>query len=158
MIPLDQQDRSLWRNGEIEEGSRILERALARRRAGLFQLQAAISALHAEAASHAETDWQQIVLLYEAMHARSDNPVYLLNRAAALSYAHGADQALDALGAVEAALDGYQPFHAAKADLLRRTGQFEAARQSYRRAIALSGNESERQFLASRMAAIDQST
>jgi RNA polymerase sigma-70 factor (ECF subfamily) len=158
MIPLDQQDRSLWRNGEIEEGSRILERALARGRAGLFQLQAAISALHAEAASHAETDWQQIVLLYEAMHARSDNPVYLLNRAAALSYAHGADQALDALGAVEAALDGYQPFHAAKADLLRRTGQFEAARQSYRRAIALSGNESERQFLASRMAAIDQST
>jgi RNA polymerase sigma-70 factor (ECF subfamily) len=158
MIPLDHQDRSLWRNGEIEEGSRILERALARGRAGLFQLQAAISALHAEAASHAETDWQQIVLLYEAMHARSDNPVYLLNRAAALSYAHGADQALDALGAVEAALDGYQPFHAAKADLLRRTGQFEAARQSYRRAIALSGNESERQFLASRMAAIDQST
>jgi RNA polymerase sigma-70 factor (ECF subfamily) len=69
-----------------------------------------------------------------------------------------ADQALDALGAVEAALDGYQPFHAAKADLLRRTGQFEAARQSYHRAIALSGNESERQFLASRMAAMDQST
>lgn len=158
MIPLDQQDRSLWSSSEIDEGSRTLERALARRRAGLFQLQAAISALHAEATSHADTDWHQIVLLYEAMHARSDNPVYLLNRAAALSYAHGADQALEALGAVEATLGGYQPFHAARADLLRRTGQFEAARQSYRRAIELSGNESERQFLASRMAAMEQST
>lgn len=158
MIPLDQQDRSLWSGSEIDEGSRTLERALARRRAGLFQLQAAISALHAEATSHADTDWHQIVLLYETMHARSDNPVYLLNRAAALSYAHGADQALEALGAVEATLGGYQPFHAARADLLRRTGQFEAARQSYRRAIELSGNESERQFLASRMAAMEQST
>jgi RNA polymerase sigma-70 factor (ECF subfamily) len=102
MIPLDRQDRGRWRKAEIEEGSWILDQALARGRAGLFQLQAAISALHAQAASHTETDWQQIVLLYEAMHARSDNPVHLLNRAAALSYACGADQALDALATFEA--------------------------------------------------------
>lgn len=158
MIPLDRQDRGQWRKAEIEEGCRILDQALERGRAGLFQLQAAISALHAQAASHTDTDWQQIVLLYEAMHAHSGNPVHLLNRAVALSYACGADQALDALATFEAGLEGYQPFHAAKADLLRRTGRFDAARESYHRAIALSGNESERQFLARRIALIEETT
>ncbi|SOE17371.1 RNA polymerase ECF family sigma subunit [Hoeflea halophila] len=156
MVPLDQQNRGLWHREKIEEGSRILDRALERGHPGLFQSQAAISALHAQAASHAETDWQQIVLLYESMHRLADNPVYLLNRAVALSYARSADQALDALAMISSALDGYQPFHAAKADLQRRTGRHEAARQSYRRAIELSGNDSERQFLASRIAALDQ--
>ncbi len=158
MIPLDRQDRGQWRKAEIEEGCRTLDQALERGRAGLFQLQAAISALHAQAASHTDTDWQQIVLLYEAMHAHSGNPVHLLNRAVALSYACGADQALDALATFEAGLEGYQPFHAAKADLLRRTGRFDAARESYHRAIALSGNESERQFLARRIALIEETT
>jgi len=156
MIALDSQDRSLWNRDEIARGCALLDQALERARPGLFQLQAAVSALHAQAASHAETDWQQIVLLYESMHRLAGNPVYLLNRAVALSYACGADPALDALGPVSAALDGYQPFHAARADLLRRTGELDAARQSYQRAIELSGNESERQFLASRIAAMDE--
>ena len=157
MIALDQQDRSKWHSGEIAEGSALLDRALKRGRPGLFQLQAAISALHAQAPSHAETGWPEIVQLYGAMHALSANPVYLLNRAVALSYAAGADVALSALELVEAELTDYQPFHAARADFLRRMERIEAARLSYQRAIELSGNDSERQFLLSRMATMDGS-
>jgi len=151
MIALDQQDRSRWHQGDIEQGCRLLDHALGRGQPGLFQLQAAISALHAQAPSHDATDWRQIVLLYDAMHAIAQNPVYLLNRAVALSYMTGAEAALAALDTVETALADYQPFHAARADFLRRLGQIDAARVSYRRAIELSGNESERYFLQARM-------
>ncbi|OCW56802.1 RNA polymerase sigma factor [Hoeflea olei] len=151
LIPLDRQDRGLWAPERIEEGRQLLDRALARARPGPFQIQAAIAALHAEAPNHACTDWRQIVLLYEALHGLAGNPVYLLNRAVALSFAAGPEQALAALGAIEAELDDYQPFHAARADFLRRAGRHEEAGQSYRRAIALSANDSERQFLAERL-------
>ncbi|MEM5473316.1 RNA polymerase sigma factor [Hoeflea sp. AS60] len=156
MISLDQQDRSKWHRGEIAEGCAMLDKALQRSCPGLFQLQAAISALHAQAPTAEDTGWAEIVLLYDAMHARSANPVYLLNRAVALSYANGLDAALGALKPIEAELDGYQPFHAAKADFLRRMDRTEAARQTYQRAIELSQNESERHFLMSRMASMDQ--
>lgn len=155
MIALDQQNRSQWHRGEIEEGCALLDKALRRGRPGLFQLQAAVSALHAQAITPEDTGWPEIVRLYDAMHALSANPVYLLNRAVALSYASGPDAALSALDPIEGDLDGYQPFHAAKADFLRRTDRCDAARQSYQRAIELSGNESERQFLMSRMAAME---
>ena len=154
MIALDAQDRSLWNRDEIAEASDLLDRALKRARPGLFQLQAAVSALHAQAPSHAKTGWAEIVLLYEAMHCLSANPVYLLNRAVALSYAAGAEDALLALTELEAALSGYQPFHAAKADFLRRMNRFDAARLSYQCAIDLSDNESEKTFLQSRMASL----
>ena len=155
MIALEHQDRSLWNRQEIAEGLALLDAALARGRSGVFQLQAAISALHAQAPSHAATGWREIVLLYEGLHRLAPNAVYLLNRAVALSYASNAEDALAALAPLEDGFADYQPFHAAKADFLRRTGRLDAARQSYRRAIALSANESERQFLETRLAALD---
>ncbi len=155
LIALECQDRGLWRASEISEGCALLDRALKRGRAGQFQIQAAISALHAQASDHAKTDWAQIVLLYDAMHKLSANTVYLLNRAVALSYSVGAQKALAALEPIESDLSGYQPFHAAKADFLRRTDQFAEARLSYQRAISLSANESERQFLRSRMTTME---
>lgn len=154
MIALDSQDRSLWNRDEIAEGCTLLDQALKRARPGLFQLQAAVSALHAQAPSHTETGWSEIVLLYEAMHRLSSNPVYLLNRAVALSYAAGADAALTALTELEAELSGYQPFHAAKADFQRRLDRPEAARISYQRAVDLSNNESEKAFLHGRMVSL----
>lgn len=155
IISLDQQDRSLWHRARIVEGQRLLDQALARRQTGPFQLQAAISALHADAPDHQSTDWRQIMLLYDALYGLVRNPVYLLNRAVALSYANGAEQALEALCALEADLDAYQPFHAARADFLRRADRPNDARLSYLRAIELSGNESDRQFLSGRLQAID---
>ncbi len=154
MVALDEQNRSLWNQDEIVEGCALLDHALRRARPGLFQLQAAVSALHAQASSHTETGWAEIVLLYEAMHRLSANPVYLLNRAVALSYATGADEALAALTEVEDNLSDYQPFHAAKADFQRRTNRLDAARLSYQHAIDLSHNESDRAFLHSRLEAI----
>ena len=156
MIALEHQDRAKWNRQEIAEGCALLDSALARGMGGVFHLQAAISALHAQAPSHAATGWREIVLLYEGLHRLTPNPVYLLNRAVALSYASGAEEALAALAPLEAELGAYQPFHAAKADFLRRTARIGAARQSYQRAIALSANESERRFLESRLAALDQ--
>lgn len=156
MIALDCQDRSQWNSDEISEGCSLLDRAFARGQPGLFQLQAAISALHAQSSSHAETGWQEIVMLYDTMHALSPNPVYLLNRAVALSYCSGEKAALSALDGIEADLADYQPFHAAKADFLRRNGRIEAARSCYQRAVELSANESERQFLLSRMTLTDE--
>lgn len=154
MIALDNQDRSLWNRDEIARGCALLDQALERACPGLFQLQAAISALHAQAASHVDTGWSEIALLYGAMHRLSPNPVYLLNRAVAVSYAAGADEAWAALSALEAELCDYQPFHAAKADFQRRMDRPEAARLSYQRAIELSNNESEKAFLQSRMASL----
>lgn len=154
MVALDNQDRSLWHRGKIAEGCALLDHALKRGRPGLFQLQAAVSALHAQAPNHSETGWAEIILLYEAMHRLSANPVYLLNRAVALSYVAGAEDALTALTDVETELCDYQPFHAARADFQRRMNRLEAARLSYQRAIDLSHNESERAFLHSRLASM----
>jgi RNA polymerase sigma-70 factor, ECF subfamily len=151
LIPLERQDRTLWDHALINEATPLLERALRRRRPGVYQLQAAISAIHAEAPSHSETRWNEIVLIYDGMHALSANPVYLLNRAVALSFAEGPQIALDALSAINGPLDGYQPLHAANADFLRRLGRNEEARHAYTRAIALSSNDNERAFLQSRM-------
>lgn len=152
LIPLERQDRTLWDQALIAEATALLMRALHRHRPGVYQLQAAISAVHAEAPSHAETRWHEIVLLYDGMHALSANPVYLLNRAVALSYAETPQRALDALAALATPLNAYQPFHAANADFLRRLGRHAEARDAYVRAIALSSNASEREFLESRLA------
>ncbi|WP_420408994.1 RNA polymerase sigma factor [Hoeflea sp.] len=154
IIPLDRQDRSLWNRVEIAEGQQMLDLALARRQTGPFQLQAAISALHADAPDHQSTDWRQIVLLYDALYNLMRNPVFLLNRAVALSFAEGPVTALEALCPIETELDAYQPFHAARADFLRRACRHDEARLSYLRAIELSANESDRRFLSGRMQAI----
>ncbi|MEQ8737796.1 MAG: sigma factor, partial [Hoeflea sp.] len=155
IIALDRQDRSLWNRMEIAEGQALLDQALSRKQPVPLQLQAAITALLADAPDHQSTDWRQIVLLYDARYGFVQNPVFLLNRAVALSFATGPEQALEALCTIETELDAYQPFHTARADFLRRADRSIDARQSYLRAIELSGNESDRLFLSGRMQEIE---
>jgi RNA polymerase sigma-70 factor, ECF subfamily len=150
IVPLEFQNRGLWDVAMIAEGTALLGEALNRRNAGPYQLQAAVSAVHSEENSYDETRWHEIVLLYDGLHALSANPVYLLNRAVALSYEYGPDKALAALEPIETLLGTYQPFHAAKADFLRRAGRVDLAQEAYEVAIKLSQNESERAFLAGR--------
>jgi RNA polymerase sigma-70 factor (ECF subfamily) len=155
-IPLSEQDRGTWDPTQIREGRALVARALDRRRAGPYQIQAAISALHAEAVSHESTDWSQIVLLYETLQGFTSNPVIALNRAVALSYAEGPALGLQALLPLAQALASYRGYHAAEADLRRRLGQEEAARQAYERAIAAKGNAVDRAFLQERLATLGQ--
>jgi RNA polymerase sigma-70 factor, ECF subfamily len=138
----------------IGEGIALLENALRRGRPGIYQLQAAISAVHSEAGSHGQTRWREIVQLYDRLHAMSANPVYLVNRAAALSFADGPVAGLEALLPLEPEFEAYQPYFAAKADMLRRAGTAQEAKAAYQRAIALSRNASERAFLRERSAGL----
>ena len=126
---------------------------LRRDQPGPFQIQAAIAAVHADAATADDTDWSQIVALYDHLYALRPNAVVALNRAVAVAELHGPDDGLAALDALDvAALEDYQPYHAARADLLTRAGQRAAARAAYDRAIALSTNPTERAFLAQQRA------
>lgn len=153
LVTLDEQDRSLWDRGEIGEGLGLVEAALRQGRAGPYQLQAAIAAVHAEARIAEETDWRQIAFLYCELAWIDPNPVVLLNRAVAIGMSEGLQQGLtliDALGG----LDHYYLFHAARADLLRRLGSHRAAAQAYRRALALTANGAERAYLERRLAAL----
>lgn len=150
-IALEDQDRLLWDHNMIAEGINLLDKALQRGKPGIYQTQAAINALHASAASHADTDWHQIVLLYNHLHERTDNVVFLLNGAVALSWHSGPQDGLGALALIVPQLTDYQPFHAAKADMLRRCGEVEKARDSYMTAIEMSGNQGEKAFLTARM-------
>ncbi len=153
LITLERQDRALWDRELIAAGARLLDGALARGRPGPYQIQAAISALHAQAPSTGQTDWRQITLLYGQLHALQPSPVVRLNAAVALSFAEGAEAALLALAELErdGALAYYQPFHAAHADTLRRAGRKSAAARAYRQALALTRNAAERRFLEGRL-------
>lgn len=151
LLTLDEQDRSLWDVARIAEGVKLVERALRMRRPGPYQLQAAISAVHAEAPSPSETDWRQIVALYSELVRRSPTPVVKLNRAVAVAMVDGPEAGLELLPAIEPELDGYRLFHAARADLLRRAGDAASARVSYERAIELSENARERRYLLRRL-------
>jgi len=151
IVLLDEQDRRRWDHAQIAEGIAVLERALSRRRAGPYQLQAAIVAVHAEAATAADTDWRQIALLYGRLVEVQPSPVIELNRAVAVAMAEGAAAGLELMAPLAAVLDGYQPFHAARADLLRRLGRRDEARAAYVRAIALTTNDAEREFLGGRL-------
>ncbi len=151
LVPLDEQDRGLWIKSHIAEGRSLVAATLGPHSAGPYLLQAAISALHCEAQSHESTDWAQIVRLYDEMLKRSANPVVSLNRAVALSFAQPAAAGLAALSPLAADLSGYQPFHAARADMLRRAGLIQDSFEAYQRAIALSANDRERAFLQKRM-------
>ncbi len=146
-VSLEHQDRSQWNHPVIAEGVQLIEQALLRGRPGPCQLQAAIAAVHCEASTFASTDWHQIVLIYQALVRLRPNPVFELNRAVALSYATSAAIALKALDAIEGELSAYQPFHAAKADLLARAGDQEDARRAYDRALAITSNAGDRAFL-----------
>jgi RNA polymerase sigma-70 factor (ECF subfamily) len=153
-IALENQDRGLWRRDLIAEGTRLLERALRRGKPGPYQLQAAIAAIHCEAADFAATDWREIVMIYSRLLQIQPNPVFTLNRTVALSYAEGADRALPQLLALEPELSGYQPYHAAKADMLARAEKVQDAGAAFEKAIAMSRHEPERNFLRSRLRAL----
>jgi RNA polymerase sigma-70 factor (ECF subfamily) len=136
----------------IREGLELVEVALRQGRAHPYTIQAAISALHAQAEEFAHTDWTQIVALYDLLIDRHPNPVLWVNRAVALSYAVSPDRALQALDSSGAAqhLVAYQPYHSCRADLLARIGQGDAALAAYDQAIALAQAPEERSFLISR--------
>jgi RNA polymerase sigma-70 factor (ECF subfamily) len=155
LVILEEQDRSQWDRDQIAEGGAILERALRRRRAGPFQIQAAIAACHATAPSTAQTDWPQIVGLYEQLARVAPSPVVDLNHAVALSMAQGPEAALPLVDAIAdtGRLDGYHLLHATRADLLRRCGRIAEADASLRTALDLAPTEAERRLLARRIAA-----
>jgi RNA polymerase sigma-70 factor, ECF subfamily len=151
LVLLEHQDRSRWHREQIQEGVVILKKALARQQPDVYQLQAAISAIHAEAPSHAETDWRQIVALYYVLGTIHPSPVIEVNRAVAVAMAEGAQMGLRILYPLSEEMDDYFPYHAALADLLRRTNQREAAADAYERALALCQNAAERKYLEQRL-------
>jgi RNA polymerase sigma-70 factor (ECF subfamily) len=150
LVLLDKQDRARWDQAKIHEGTAILDEALTLHDPGPYQVQAAISALHAAAPTAEATDWHQIVALYETLATMTPSVVVDVNRAVAVAMAHGVDAGLHMLLRFEDQADGYYPYHAARADLLRRTNQREAAAEAYERALALCGNNAERTYLQRR--------
>jgi RNA polymerase sigma-70 factor, ECF subfamily len=153
LVLLDEQDRTLWNRAQIAEGQALVEQALSSRRFGLYTLQAAIAAVHAEAARAADTDWAQIVGLYDVLLRIDPSPVVELNRAAAVAMRDGPAAGLALIDAilVRGDLADYQLAHSARADLCRRLGRTEEARESYQRALALARQEPERRFLERRL-------
>jgi RNA polymerase sigma-70 factor (ECF subfamily) len=146
LVLLDEQDRSLWDEDQIGQGRRALERALALRMPGPYQLQAAIAALHFDE----ETDWEQIALLYGRLYELSPSPVVALNMAVAVAMAEGPEPGLELVEEVEG-LEAYHLWHSTRADLLRRLGRLEEAEAAYRRALDLAPSEAERDFLRRRL-------
>ena len=153
LVPLDEQDRSLWNREQIADGERVLDRALAMRAPGPYQTQAAIAALHSTATTAADTDWRQIAALYDVLLTQMPTPVVELNAALARGMTDGLTAALERIRAIEesGALAGYHPLAAAKADVSRRLGRRDEAAESYRAALALVTNPAERRFLQRRL-------
>jgi RNA polymerase sigma factor (sigma-70 family) len=147
MVLLPDQDRNLWDHAAIAEGIELLDQAGAMGATGPYQLQAAIAAIHSESKSWEETDWRQIVLLYDALLRLSDSPVVRLNRAVALSHFAGPDVALGEVNDLAISLGDYHLFHSARADLLDRIGERGLAREALRRALELTQNPAERSLL-----------
>ena len=151
LVTLEEQDRSRWNRALIKEGVALVERALASRRFGPYTVQAAIAAVHAEAADAASTDWPQIVALYDVLLGLDGSAVIALNRAVAVAMRDGPESGLALIDGIKE-LDKYHLAHAARADLLRRLGRGKEARDAYQRALALAQQEPERRFLARRLA------
>jgi len=153
LVTLEDQDRTRWDRGAIAEGLRLVDRAAAMRQPGPYLIQAAIAALHARAATPSETDWSEIAALYERLTEFNSSVVIALNHAVALAMSAGLDEGLariDALGE-RRGLVQYYLFHAARADVLRRMGRLPAAVEAYRRALALTKNQIEQDFLRARI-------
>ncbi|HSH43906.1 MAG TPA: RNA polymerase sigma factor [Arenicellales bacterium] len=153
LVMLEDQDRSLWNRELIAEGTALLERALKTRRIGAYCLQAAIAAVHAEAAEPGATDWDQIVGLYDVLVAIEPSPVVELNRAVAVAMRDGPEAGLGIIDTIQerGQLVDYQPLHAARADLYRRLGRTQEARDAYQQALAVTGQEPQRRFLQQRL-------
>jgi RNA polymerase sigma-70 factor, ECF subfamily len=156
LILLDQQDRKRWNRALIEEGAALVRGALTSQRVGPYALQAAIAAVHAEAATPDDTDWREIVGLYDLLLAMTPSPIVALNRAVAVAMRDGPEAGLAALDSLLEGgdLDGYQLAHAARADFCRRLGRHAEARSAYERAIALTAQGPARRFLERRLAAL----
>jgi RNA polymerase sigma-70 factor, ECF subfamily len=151
LVLLEEQDRSLWDAAEIAEGLGLVERALRHGRVGQYALQAAIAAEHARAPVARSTNWRAIVVLYGALAEVAHSPVVELNRAVAVAMADGPERGLELMQQLAAELDGYQHFHSARADLLRRLDRLDEAAAAYRRAAELTANPAERAFLERRL-------
>lgn len=153
LILLEDQNRALWNREQIAAGTQLVEAAFATRQVGVYALQAAISAVHAGAASAGETDWSEIVGLYDLLMRAEPSPVVELNRAVAIAMRDGAESGLQLIDGIldRGELKDYHLVYAAKADLCRRLGRNSAAKQSYEQALALAKQEPERRFLQKRL-------
>jgi RNA polymerase sigma-70 factor, ECF subfamily len=160
LVPLEEQDRSRWNHGQIDEGVALLDEALKDGAPGPYQIQAAIAALHSRAETAAATDWRQIAALYRALLQYLPTPIVELNAAVAQGLASDVDRALAWMARLERHPDlgSYHLLPASQADLLRRHGRFEAASDAYRRALALVTNPAERRYLDRRLAECDART
>ena len=158
LVLLDDQDRALWNRTQIEEGCRLVEKALRVGPVGPYQLQAAIAAVHGEALTLGETDWPQIVGLYDLLMMVEPTPVVKLNRAVAVSMRDGPEKGLEIIERIvkRGELEEYHLIHAARADLLRRLGRTNEAIDAYSRALDLNTQEPERRFLSRRIAELRQ--
>ncbi|HEX7027239.1 MAG TPA: RNA polymerase sigma factor [Gammaproteobacteria bacterium] len=156
LILLEDQDRSLWNREQIEEGIGLVERAMSTREIGPYTLQAAIAAVHAEASKVTDTDWTQIVALYDVLLQAEPSPLVELNRAVAIAMRNGPQAGLVLVDAIldRGELNDYHLAHAARADLCRRLGKNDEARVSYQRALELAQQEPERRFLQRQLAAL----
>ena len=155
LVTLDEQDRGAWNRALVAEGHALVRGRIAAVAAGAeppgrYQLLAAINAVHTDAPSSRDTDWAQIVALYDRLRGLDPSPIVRLNRAIAVAEVDGPDVALAEIDRLSGALEGYHAYHAARADLLRRVGRSEDSRQAYDRAIHLAGNSAERVYLARR--------
>jgi RNA polymerase sigma-70 factor (ECF subfamily) len=150
VVLLADQDRALWDRELVAEGQELVRRCLRRNQPGPYQVQAAINAVHSDAPTAADTDWREIVALYDQLMGLAPSSVVALNRAVAVAEIDGPQQALELVDALD--LDGYHLLHAIRADLLRRLGRREEAVRAYERAIALAGTAAERAFLERRRA------
>ena len=159
LVTLDAQDRRLWRQEDIHVGIAWLEQALALTPTGYYTLQASIAAVHAQASRAEQTDWGRIVRLYDALCRRFPSPILALNRAVAIAMNGAPDTGLKLLDDIahHPQISRYHLFHAAKADLLRRQGQYEAARNAYQQALLLATLEPEKRFLNRRLAELENS-
>lgn len=155
-VPVESQDPNLWDAEMIGEGLSILDTAVARGNRGPFQVQAAISALHIDGRRHGKTDWRQIVMLYDTLLHLMPSPVVRLNRAVAMAELAGPQVGLAQLVELLGELDEYQPFHAARANLLAAAGQVAQAQDAYDRAIAMTSHTSDKAFLLRERKAIAQ--
>jgi RNA polymerase sigma-70 factor (ECF subfamily) len=154
LVLLADQDRARWDQAQIAEGLQLVEGALRRAPPSAYAIEAAIAAVHAEARSASQTDWPQIVRLYDLLYSLHPSPVVALNRGVAVAMVEGPAAGLEWIDGLSGALDGYHLFHAARADLLAQLGRPADARRAYERALQLALNESERRFLTRRCAAL----
>ena len=154
LVPLADQDRTLWDRELVAEGQAVVRQCLRRNRPGPYQIQAAINAVHSDARSESATDWGQILRLYDQLLVVAPSPIVALNRAVAVAELDGPQQALTLVDGLSPGLDGYHVFHAVRADLLRRLGRNPEAAGAYQAAIAHTENTAERAFLRRRQALV----